>query len=178
MTTEAAIRVPLSERINFRMLLFVGVIALMIGYPVYWFIHEQVTGGISDAGGGYTHVDLKAMSLFNFDQSDGRLSDIPQKWRDLDGKKVVLEGEMWQAYNAGNRIGGFDLCYSIAKCCFSGPPQIQHFVQSKVVPGKEVENYSGTVKVTGTLHVNVKKDPQVGKIISVYQLDCERVEPM
>ena len=171
---EAAVKVPLSERINIRMIVFFGVIGLLIGYPVYWFVHEQLTGGISDAGGGYKEVDLKAMSLFPFDQVNGEITDIPQKWRDLDGQKVILEGEMWQPYSANNQVAGFDLCYSIAKCCFSGPPQVQHFIQSKVVKGKTVEYYSGLVKATGTLHVNVKTD--AGKVASVYQLDVERVE--
>src|SRR4051812_28573199 len=164
---EAAVKVPLSERINVRMIVFFGVIGLLIGYPVYWFVHEQLTGGISDAGGGYKEVDLKAMSLFNFDQSNGKLTDIPQKWRDLDGKKVILYGEMWQPYSANSQVAGFDLCYSIAKCCFSGPPQVQHFVQSKVINGKNADYYSGLVKATGTLHVNVKRDAE--KVSSVYQ---------
>jgi hypothetical protein len=176
MTTEAAIHIPLSERINFRMIVFFGVFALLIGYPVYWLVHEQLTGGISDAGGGYKEVDLKAMSSFVFDQSNGKLTDIPQKWRNLDGKKVVVYGEMWQPYSANDRIAGFSLCYSIAKCCFSGPPQVQHFVQSKAVNAKNVDYYSGLVKVKGTLHVNVKKEAD--RVASVYQLDVERVDPV
>src|SRR3954470_16429474 len=109
MTTDSAIHVPLSERINLRMVVFFGVIGLLIGYPVYWFVHEQVTGGISDAGGGYKEVDLKAMSLFNFDQNNGKITDVPEKWRNLDGQKVILYGEMWAARSAEDRVASFDL---------------------------------------------------------------------
>jgi hypothetical protein len=174
---DAVAKFPLSERINLRMIVFFGVIGLLIGYPVYWFVHEQLTGGISDAGGGYKEVDLKAMSLFPFDQTNGKITDVPQKWRDLDGKKVILYGEMYQPYSAGNQMGGFSLVYSIAKCCITTQPQIQHFVQSKVAAGKNVEYYPGLVKVTGTLHVDVQKDKEADKITGVYHLDVESVEP-
>src|SRR5689334_16115364 len=113
-------RVPLSQRLNWRMLIFFLVIGTMIGYPLYQFIHESITGGITNAGNGYTHVELKAMSTFSFDQNNGTLEDIPQKWRDLDGKKVIAEGEMWATQGAGDAVSSYQLCYSIAKCCFNG----------------------------------------------------------
>jgi len=169
-------RIRLSERINFRMLIFIGVVAVMVGYPIYVLIDSQLSGGIKDIGNGYTQVDLKAMSLFTFDQTDGTINDVPEKWRALDGKPVVLYGEMWQPYSADNEVAGFDLCYSIAKCCFNGPPQVQHFVKSRVKKGKTVGYYDGRVKVVGNLHVNVTKD--AGKVASVYQLDVDSVEPV
>ncbi|MGH7176227.1 MAG: hypothetical protein ACREJC_02500, partial [Tepidisphaeraceae bacterium] len=104
------------------------------------------------------------------------IDDIPKKWRELDGQKVVLYGDMWQGFDAAGKLAGFDLCYSIAKCCFSGPPQVQHFVKSKVVPGRTVGYYNSQVKVTGILHVKVISGPE--KVDSVYQLDVETVEPM
>jgi len=169
-------RPPLSERINFRLIVFLGVIVLIVGYPVYVLIDSQVTGGIKKLQDGYTQVDLKAMSTFTFDQSDGAITDVPEKWRALNGKPVVLYGEMWQAQNADNELDHFDLCYSIAKCCFNGPPQVQHFVKSKVKAGtKNVGYYDGRVRVAGVLHVNVQKE--AGKVASVYQLEVESVEP-
>src|SRR3954466_8668129 len=88
-------KVPLRERINFRMLAFIAIIAVLVGYPVYVLIDAQLSGGIKDAGGGYKQVDLKAMSSFEFDQVNGTKQDIPEQWRNLDGKKVILRGEMW-----------------------------------------------------------------------------------
>jgi len=153
------------------MIFFILVVLLLVGYPVYVFLESALTGGIRDRG-GYKEVDLKAMSLFHFDQQNGTLDDVPQKWRDLDGQKVKVVGEMWDPYSAGNQVVGFQLVYSIAKCCFSGPPQIQHFVQARVVPGKSVGYYSGPVEVMGTLHVKVTRD-ELGKITGVYHLDVE-----
>jgi len=169
-------KVPLSQRFNARMLIFGVVMMFPIGYIVYDFLDSVITGGIKDIGGGYKQVDLKAMSNFPLDQVAGTQQDIPKKWRDLDGQHVVLYGEMWQPMSADNdNISGFDLCYSITKCCFNGPPQVQHFVRSRVVPGKSLSYYPNLVKVTGTLHVHLEQD--AGRVSSVYQLDVENIEP-
>jgi hypothetical protein len=170
-----AVKAPLSERINLRMVFFIGFIALLVGYPIYVMVDMQVSGGVKQLAGGYKYVDLKAMSTFAFDQQRGTLNDIPQKWRELDGQKVVLHGEMWQPQGAGPTVENFELVYSIAKCCFSGPPQVQHFVHSKATTNARLGYYEGTVEVKGTLHVNVKSEE--GKVTSVYQLDVESVTP-
>jgi hypothetical protein len=117
------------------------------------------------------------MSTFTFDQVNGKLQDIPQKWRELDGQKVVLKGEMYNPLGVGQTVDQFVLVYSIAKCCVTTTPQVQHFVHSKVIPGKTVNNYegAGTVEVRGVLHVNVKREE--GQVSSVYQLDVESVAP-
>jgi hypothetical protein len=94
----------------------------------------------------------------------------------LDGKKVILHGEMWDAKGAGPTVDNFELVYSIAKCCFSGPPQIQHFVHAKALPNTSVGYYDGTVEVKGTLHVNVTKD--AGRVTGVYHVDVEKLEPV
>ena len=169
-------KVPLRERISFRMIFFIAFITLLVGYPVYVLVDMRVSGGVKQLGGGYTYVDLKAMSTFPFDQNNGTLDDVPPKWRELDGKKVVFHGEMWAPQTAGPNVTNFELVYSIAKCCFSGPPQIQHFVHSKVQEGAKVAFFEGTVEVRGILHLNVKKDQ--GKVSSVYQLDVESVQPV
>jgi len=173
---ESVAKIPLSERFNIRLLIFILIVAAIPGYILYVMIDAQVTGGIKNAGGGYKFVDLKAMSNFELDQNNGALTDVPEKWRALDGQKVILHGEMWQPTSANNEVAGFDLCYSIAKCCFSGPPKVQHFVKSKVQQGKSVGYYDGQVEVKGKLHVDVKND--AGKLTSVYQLDVESVEPV
>ena len=167
---------PLWERINLRMVAFIAFIALLVGYPVYVMVDMQLTGGVKQLEGGYTYVDLKAMSTFNFDQNNGTINDVPAKWRELDGKKLVLHGEMWQPTGAGPYVNNFELVYSIAKCCFSGPPQIQHFVHSTAQPGAKLAYYEGTVEVKGVLHVDVKKE--AGAVKSVYQFDVESVRPV
>jgi hypothetical protein len=163
--------IPLKERINVRMLVFAAIAVVLIGWPVYTFVTYS---GIEKSGDFY-NVDLKAMSNFEMDQSKATINDVPKEWRDLDGKKVALEGEMWDARGAGDQVKQFQLCYSIAKCCFSGPPKVQHFVDSRVPDGKSLEYHENLVRVTGTLHVNVRKDGE--KIASVYQLDVDSIEP-
>jgi len=174
-TEQAATKVPWSDRINPRLIVFVIVMLAVIGYPVYLFVDEAVSGGIHDRG-GYKDVNLQAMSTFSFDQVNGTLDQIPQKWRDLDGKRVVLQGEMWAGQNAADELNRFDLVYSKTKCCFSGPPQVQHFVKASVVGGKRVPYYDTMVRVTGTLHVDVKRN-ETG-VESVYSLEVERVEAL
>ena len=168
-------KVPFFQRFNARMIIFGVVMMMPIGYIVYDFLESVITGGIKDMGNGYKLVDLKAMSNFPLDQVAGTQQDVPQKWRDLDGKKVVLYGEMWDPNTAGDGVAGFQLCYSITKCCFSGPPQVQHFVKAQALPGRTLSYYPTLVKVTGTLHVHVVQE--AGRVGSVYQMDVENIEP-
>jgi hypothetical protein len=174
-STSTPVKIPLRERLNFRLIIFAAVMLLIVGYPVFVYLQSEWTGGIQDAGGGYKQVDLKAMSNFDFDQQMGRVVDIPKQWRDLDGQKVILYGEMYAPDSASSDLDHFELCYSRAKCCFSGPPLVQHFVTSKAVKGT-VEYDGGLVKVKGTLHVKII--PGVQKVASIYQLDVESLEPV
>src|SRR5687768_14568220 len=122
MQTTATYKPPLSERINVRMIVFAAVMLLLIGYPTYYYLDIALTGGVKDLGNGYKQVDLRAMSTFPFDQNNGTLDDVPEQWRALDDQKVVLYGEMYNDMSAGDRLATFELVYSIAKCCLSGPP--------------------------------------------------------
>ena len=170
-TTEP--HVPLSERINVRLVAFIIVACALVGTPVYWYVDQVISGGVKHVG-DLTLVDLKAMSLFPFDQTNGKQADVPAKWRELDGKKVQVVGEMYVTDSAADEVSRFQLVYSIGKCCFSGPPQIQHFVQAKGRSGKFLPLYQGLVTVTGTLHVNVVPGPE--RVQSVYQMDVDSVE--
>src|SRR5687768_5948726 len=134
---DTAMKIPLSQRINFRMIGFVAIVMLLVGYPLYQFADEAITGGIKNRG-DYTEVNLKAMSTFPFDQDMGRTEEIPAKWRELDGKRVQLTGEMWQPAVAAGKVRNFDLVYSISKCCVTSAPQIQHFVKASVVGNRKV----------------------------------------
>jgi hypothetical protein len=163
---------------NARIAVFTIVMLLLVGTPAYLYFDSVASGGVKDLGNGLLQVDLKALSTFPFDQENGTIADVPQKWRDLDGKKIVVIGEMWEPYSTDQGVKQFALVYSIAKCCFNGPPQIQHFVQSRTVGNYAAGYYQGPVRVTGTLHVNVVKNDETGKVTSVYQLDVERVEPV
>jgi hypothetical protein len=159
-------------KINVRIVVFVALIVLVPGWLMYTYFSDLLHKGVVGQEGDYTRVELRWMSTFEFNQTTGTIDDVPRRWRELDGKKVILTGEIWAPNSAGPEITAFDLCYSIAKCCFTGPPQVQHFVKSRAVNGP-VPNYAGQVEVRGTLHVNVIPGPE--KIDSVYQLDVESV---
>jgi hypothetical protein len=173
---DTAVKLPLAERINFRMLFFIATIAVIVGYPVYVLVDTQLSRGIKDAGGGYLEVNLKSMSTFSFDQVNGNLEEIPEHYRALDGKKVVLKGEMWSPMGAGDEVDSFVLVYSIAKCCISGKPLVQHLVISKPMPGRRIAFYSGLVEARGVLHVEVKKNAE--GVESIYTFDVESVRPV
>lgn len=167
--TEVAAKIPLRERVNFRLIFMIAALTV----PLCWAVIVFLEPDVKDAGGGYKEVNLKAISTFAFDQNYGRLEDVPQRWRELNGQKVILIGEMWITDSLAPEVENFELCYSIAQCCFTGPPQVQHFVKSKSRNGP-VPRYPGLVKVSGTLHVNVVASG--GKVDSVYQLDVDSVE--
>jgi len=168
------------QRINLRMVLFVVVAMSLVAYPVYVYLDNLLTGGIKSMGNGYKQVDLKAMSLFAFDPGTSDINDVPKKWRELDGEKVILYGEQYQPFSAGSgNVAGFELCYSIAKCCVGGPPKVQHFVHALTIPGRNVDYYGGAlVKAVGTLHVKVIRDPGTSFVTGIYSMDLEDVEPV
>lgn len=170
-------RVPLGQRVNFRMIAFAAIVLLLIGTPVYIYLDSVLSGGIHHRG-NVIEVDLKSMSNFPFDQTNGTINDIPKQFRELDGKRVVVTGEIYAPDSASGDLDHFDLVYSIAKCCFSGPPQIQHFVHSRVKDGGTVPYLSGLVEVVGILKVDVQKDPKTGKVAQVYALDVEDLKQL
>ena len=93
-TTTAMPPLPVTQRINIRMVIFGLVLLAIVGFPTYWYLSIALTGGIRDAGNGYKEVDLMSMVTFPFDQKFGSVEDVPPKYRALDGQKVILTGEM------------------------------------------------------------------------------------
>ncbi len=165
----------MARRINLRLWLFVAVALVIVGAPAYIYVREILTQGVQKHGEYYT-VDLKAMGNFPFDELSGKLSDVPEVYRKLDGKRVVFEGQMYADDAAGPEVNHFQLVYSIAKCCFGGPPQVQERVFAKVPNGGKVGYYPDLARVTGILHVRTQLDQ--GRIISLYDMDVEKVEPL
>jgi hypothetical protein len=151
-----------------------ALVLALVGYALKVTYESVIQGGVVSSGDHY-EVDLKAMSNFEMDQVNGTVADIPERFRKLDGKKVVLEGEIAPTgFEAGPTVTRFSLCYSVAKCCFGGMPKVQHFVACSSPAGKQIN--SNAVKVYGTLHVNVINTG--GALSSVFQMDVERVEPV
>lgn len=164
-----------ARRPNPRMLLVLLVLVLPLGYMVYTFVNLSIHNGIEQVG-AYKQVDLKSMGNFPFDEIAGSEKDVPEVYRNLDGQKVLLVGQMYSGTSAGDRVPEFQLVYSIAKCCFGGPPRVQERVFAHAPQGRTVPLYDGLAKIYGTLHV--RTDKAGGKIISLYDLDVEKVEAM
>jgi hypothetical protein len=167
-------KIPLSERFNFRILFFAAAVAVIVGYPLYIFVDSALSGGIKDHG-AYKEVDLKAMSDFPFDGTNGTINDVPAQFRALDGQKILVRGEMYDARGTGETVSNFVLVYSIAQCCYSGPPKVQHWVQAKAA-NDQINYYKGLVEVMGTLHVDLKREN--GQVTQVYRMDVESVRPV
>lgn len=173
-----AARISLRERINLRVITFALVALVVVGYPAYLFLDLAVSGGIKDRG-DYFEVDLKTISDFEMNPKFATDESVPAKFRELDGKRVLLDGEMVPDRTSVGAQADFDLVYSIQKCCLTGTPKVQHFIKCKVVPGREEYSqiHPGIVKVLGTLHVKVERDQATGLVSSVYKLDVESIEP-
>jgi hypothetical protein len=168
-------RESLAERLNLRVVLFVAVVLVPVMALGYVYFKAAFGSGIEARDDGYVFVDLQKMSSFSFDQRNGTLEQVPEQWRALDGKQVILEGEMWSTKSSAPELSEFDLVWSVANCCFTGSPQVQHFVHSKTADGGTVPYYAEPVRVKGRLKVDVTRSE--GQVTGVYHLDVESVEP-
>jgi hypothetical protein len=166
-------RRPLSERLNLRLLVFLALVAI----PFVWCLWLIMDPRTIVNRGDYYDVDLKAMGNFPMDPRRDTEEVIPKEVRELNGKKVRFEGEMYAPGQASNRVHEFQLVYSIVECCLGGPPKVQERVFAFVPDTKRVKNYTGgQVTVVGTLRVELKRDPQ-GEAVSVFTMDVDDVQP-
>lgn len=162
---------PLSERVNLRLVVFLVLVSLPFLWCLWLILDQRM---IVDKG-DYYDVDLKAMGNFSFDSRHDTDEAIPTEVRELDGKKVMFEGEMYAPEEAASQVRGFQLVYSIIDCCLDGPPKVQERVFALVPEGKRVRNYTGRqVTCIGTLHVKVEK--LGGETVSVFTMDVDEVE--
>jgi hypothetical protein len=167
---------PLPRRINGRLIGFVGTIVFLAGAILYmaWpAISMSYGGGIRHTSEG-DEVNLKALGYFALDEHNGTIEQVPRKFRQLDGKKVILEGFMWGG-DSVNRPHIFQFVWNIQNCCFNGPPLPQERVFVKVPEGRDIHWIDGFARIVGTLHVKVVKDH--GSVVSVYTMDVDRAEP-
>lgn len=162
-------------RINVRLLVLLAFVGLPFVYFGYVIVEQAVTGGVRDRG-DYLEVDLKSLGQFPFDPVQDDINGVPQRWRKLDGKRVMLVGEMYAGGSAAPKVPAFELVYSIQKCCFGGPPRVQERVFVRAPPGKTVPFYWQPVRVVGTLNVDAKKVE--GQVVSVFDMEVESIEPI
>jgi hypothetical protein len=172
---DYAVKRPIGERINFRLVTIVAVFSLLVGYPVFALVRQTLNHGIERTASGYK-VDLKSLGNFEFNDQTGSLKDIPQTYRDLDGKEVALEGYMYSD-SASPRVNAFQFVYNVSKCCFGGPPLVQERVFA-IAPGSGLPQIGDEFRIIGKLHVGLEKDKMTGKITSIYTMVVEKAEPL
>ena len=130
--------------------------AYIAGYPLYSYIESQLHGGIFRHG-DLISVDLQAMSDFEMNQVLREFRfDSPTLSRSGRPAGRACRRNVGAAH-ADGKLSSFDLVYSIGKCCFIGPPKVQHFVKATLPPGKTASLSAGLVTVTGILHVGVRR---------------------
>ena len=163
------------RRITPQLAVVLALVALPFVYFGYVIVDQSLHGGITNRG-SYFEVDLKSLGYFPFDAAKDDLGDVPAQWRQLDGKRVALQGEMFAPDGAGDKVHSFQLVYSIQKCCFNGPPRVQERVFASVPNNGSVRYYPQIVRVLGTLRVTGERN-EVGQIVKLYELDVESVDP-
>jgi hypothetical protein len=168
---------PIGERINFRMLTIVVVFSLLVGVPVYHFVKAQMSHGI-ERDGDLLRVDLKSLGNFPFNDMTGTLDNVPVDYRNLDGKRVALEGFVVPLNDAADKVTAFQFVYNIQKCCFGGPPLVQErvFGNANKIGGIDYFPAQET-RIYGTLHVKTERS-SMGKIESLYTMDVESEEQL
>ena len=162
------------SRINPRMVILAAVVLVPLGWMAMIGIQQYWTGGIIPRG-KYLEVNLRAMGNFPFSEIDGTVADVPKQYAELDGKKLLLVGQMYVDTSTAPFVDRFQLVYSIQNCCFNGPPKVQERVFAQVPPGgRKVPVFSNLTSVYGTLHVRALHEN--GRVVSLYDLDVEKVE--
>ena len=167
---------PHKQGINFRLILFIAVVGLPLTGVGWLMVRNLLSKGITWHG-DYAEVNLKALGNFPFNESNGTKDDVPQRWRDLDGKKVELKGFMFSPQSAGDRGNEFQFVYNVQKCCFSGPPLVQERVYCHSHADIPLYPVSDFARVVGILHVRVVRDKS-GGIHSVFDLDVQHDEDL
>src|SRR3712207_2884032 len=83
-------------RISLRLIVLLALVAAPFLYFGYVILDQSLNGGVTKRGEFY-EVDLKSLGYFPFDAAKDDLDNVPSRWRELDGKRVVLHGEMYDS---------------------------------------------------------------------------------
>jgi hypothetical protein len=137
-------------------------IILVIGLVAFdWLSHTRPAIG--------AEISIAELSDFDFDQTQGAASDIPEKFRMLDGKRVTLVGNMWSPCYRDDGVDRFILC-NIHRSEHK-PPVAQEFVPCRMK--SPTQCFEGQVSASGTLHIKIVHDTATAAIRSVFSLDVD-----
>ena len=124
----------------------------------------------------YRDVDIAAVSSFPFDEYKGTLQDIPDSVRKLDGKRVRVDGWMIPLDQA-EPVSQFAIVpWQLGEWWQSPRPSLCQVVVAKTPRGQPIAYFPDEEHIYGTLHVSIESDD--GFIVSVFQMDVDRVEPI
>jgi hypothetical protein len=122
-----------------------------------------------------SELTVRELSDFPLDQVNGAVADVPIRWRNLDGQRVALVGNLWAP-----TVDSSGTCIQFQLTCQVDertPPAAQRFVScSTVQPMPEWTSTMDVVRATGILRINIVH--KNGVIASVFSLDVDRLEPL
>ncbi|MCA8967257.1 MAG: DUF3299 domain-containing protein, partial [Planctomycetes bacterium] len=110
--------------------------------------------------------------LTSWHYEDG-LRGMPERVRDLAGKKVLMTGFMLPIDEVQD-IKEFLLVQSLWACCYGQPPDIHGIVRVVMPKGKTTDYSFDPLKVIGTFQVEATM--MDGYCVDIYQLHVESVE--
>lgn len=125
-------------------------------------------------GGAYQVVDLRTLGEFDFNESSGTESDIPVLLRKLDGKRVSVQGMMWDLRSSGPASSRFQLVYSLRQS-HRGPPLVQERIFVHGTGGRPIQWFDQLVRVRGTFHAHMRRD-DTGAIREVFTITDPTVD--
>jgi hypothetical protein len=117
-------------------------------------------------------LTVEQISDFDFDQTNGIRSDIPAKFRALDGKRISLVGWMWAPQASEDGVHDFQLV-NLNRSDFK-PPAAQEFISCHL--NEPVPYVDGKLRASGTLRINIVHDASNGVIRSVISLDVDELK--
>ena len=112
--------------------------------------------------------------LDSWPYEDG-LKGMPQRVKDLSGKKVLMTGFMLPIDEVQN-IKEFLLVKSLWSCCYGQPPDIHGIVRVVMPKGKTTDYFFDPLKIVGTF--KVEATVMDGYCVDIYQLHVESLEAL
>jgi len=101
------------------------------------------------------------------------LAAVPERIRQLEDHRVVIEGFMIPTRTERDRVRSFLLVRSQASCCFGLPPQLGDVLEVRMTGAPAEVLMDRTVAVIGTFHV---QERWAGPYLSsLFQMDADRV---
>jgi hypothetical protein len=110
--------------------------------------------------------------LTSWPYEDG-LKGMPQRIKDLSGKKVLMTGFMLPLDDVQN-MKEFLLVQSLWSCCYGTPPDIHGIVRAVMPKGRRTDYFFDPIKLVGTFKVEATMLD--GYCVDIYQLHVESLE--